>query len=149
MTSFRQNIAGWIAIIASLALYIASLGMPALEFANHEPVKGYVTLLWGWWGLLMRDFPWLANPIYFLALFVVLAGDKKAGQVLSVLAFGVGMLSLWTREWSFDESQSTPIRNLGSAFYCWMASFLVLLLLLFFAKNQVNSASRGKNPKNP
>jgi hypothetical protein len=117
-------------------LFIASCGMPALVFADHEPVIGYVTLLWGWWGLLTGDFPWFANPLYFIAIFVALMGQRKSSQILSTLAFAIGLLSLRVRGWWFDESKATPVENLGTAFYYWMASFLVLTLLLFFVRKK-------------
>src|SRR6266404_4106059 len=127
----HRSIAVWPAIVASLALFIASLGMPALEFATHEPVRGVVALFWGWWGLFTFDFPWLANPLYLAALMFALIGKRAAGQVLSGLAFATGLLSLRVRQWGVNEGSATPIEKLGPAFYFWMASFLVLFLLLF------------------
>src|SRR5215210_1985752 len=126
MTPFRQRIPVRVGILASFALFIASLGMPALEFAAHEPVRGYEALLWGWWGALTRDFPWFANPLYVAALIFALTGMKTIGQVCSGLALGFGLLSLRAHQWWFNEGSATPIEKLGLAFYFWMASFLVL-----------------------
>jgi hypothetical protein len=134
MSLLRPSPAVWIAILASLALYAVSLFLPALEFADHTPVKGYDTLLLGWLGALAYDFPWYANLFYFSALLLVLLGRRNVGQLLCVLALAVGALSLWVRSWYFDESKSTPVQGVGSAFYCWMASFLVLALLLFLVR---------------
>ena len=134
MSPFRHSVAVWVAISASLALFIVSCGLPALEFQDHEPVMGYITLLWGWWGVLTGDFPWFANPLYFIAIFVALMGQRKSSQILSTLAFAIGLLSLRVRGWWFDESKATPVEKLGAAFYCWMASFLVFALLLFFVR---------------
>jgi hypothetical protein len=120
-----------VAIVASLALFIASLAMPALEFTDHAPVRGYFTLLWGWLGMITRDFPWVANPFYFVALVFALAGMRSLGQLFSILAFGMGLLSLNAREWWFNTGSATPIYQLGLAFHFWMASFLVLFVLLF------------------
>jgi len=113
--------------------------MPALEFANHEPVSGLVALLWGWWGLLTCDFPWLANPLYFAALFFALIGMRATGQVLSGLAFATGLLSLRVREWWFNEASATQIEKLGPAFYFWITSFLVLFLMLFVRRKVAKS----------
>ena len=140
MASFRQNSAVWMAIVPSLALFVASLGMPALEFAAHEPVRGYEALLWGWWGVMTRDFPWFANPLYFAALIFALTGMRAIARVCSGLAFGFGLLSLNADAWWFNEGSATPIERLGLAFYFWMASFLVLFLLLFFKRKPNDSA---------
>ena len=136
MTLFRPSLPVWVAIMASLALFIASCGMPALEFKDREPVMGYVALCWGWWGLLTGDFPWFANPLYFIAIFIALLGHRKSSQILCILAFATGLLSLRVRGWWFDESKVTPVEKLGTAFYYWMASFLVFALLLFFVLKQ-------------
>ncbi len=138
MTAAREKSVVWVAVAASLALFIASLPMPALEFAAHEPVRGIVALLWGWWGLLTRDFPWLANPLYFAALFFALLRKTTVSQVLAGLAFAVGMLSVRVRAWWFNEASATPIDRLGVAFYFWMGSFLVLFLVLCFTRKQAN-----------
>jgi hypothetical protein len=132
----RHGLSPWAAVVPSLVLYAVALGLPALEFASHEPVRGYDALLWGWWGLLTFDFPWLANPIYFLAILLVLVGLRKVGQVLSAVAFALGWLSLGVKKWWFAENEGTPVENLGSAFYFWMASFLVLGVILFFVRER-------------
>src|SRR5262245_20599232 len=135
----HQSIAVWSAIAASLAFFIASLGMPALEFDNHEPVTGVVLFFWGWWGLLTFDFPWFANPLYFAAIASAVLGKRATGQILSGLAFAIGLLSLTTREWWFNEGSATPVEKLGPAFYFWMASFLVLFMLPFFKRKPADS----------
>lgn len=143
MTPSRQQFLSWIAVAASLALFLASLGLPALEFATREPVRGCVALCWGWWGVLTGDFPWFANPLYFAALTLALMRKRAMSQLLCVLALGVGMLSLRVRAWWFDESKATPVEKLGPAFFFWMASFLVLFLLLFFVRTRAPVGSRA------
>jgi hypothetical protein len=130
------------AIAVSLTLFIASLGMPALEFANHEPVRGITALLWGWWGLLTFDFPWLANLFYFMVLILVFTRNRRIVQIFSAMAFVVGLLSLRVQAWWFYEGSSTPVKKLGPAFYFWMASFAALFLLLFL-KRKPNSMTES------
>ena len=136
MSPNRHGLSPWAAIVPSLALYAIALGLPALEFSSHEAVRGYTTLLWGWWGLLTGDFPWMANWFYFLAIVVGLFGARRVAQVLSGLAFAVGLLSLRVQKWWFAENEGTPVESLGSAFYFWMASFLVLGVMLFFVRER-------------
>jgi hypothetical protein len=136
MSPGSHGVSRWTAIVPSLALYVMALGLPALVFSSHEPVRGYDLLLWGWWGLLTFDFPWFANLAYFLAIFVVLLGARRAGQILSALAFAIGLLSLRVKAWYFAENEGTPIEKLGSAFYFWIASFLVLGVILLFVRER-------------
>lgn len=121
-------------IVASFALYLASLGIPALLFANHEPVSGATTLIWGWFGLLSFDLPWLANPLYFVAVVLASRSKHSASQVCCAIALGVGLLSFRVRHWYFNEGSATPIEKLGPAFYFWMASFAVLLVLQYWGR---------------
>ena len=118
-------------IVISLILYAFSLFLPALRFESHPPVKGITALMWGWWGLLSYDFPWLANLAYFVAV-IQFSSGKRVGVLKFVLAaIGLGLLSLLVKHWYFSEAEATPVKSLGSGFYCWMSSFMVLLSLSF------------------
>jgi hypothetical protein len=77
--------------------------------------------------------------LYFAALLFALTGMKTIGQVCSGLAFGFGLLSFRAHQWWFNEGSATPIEKLGWAFYFWMASFLVLFVLLFFSGKPNNA----------
>jgi hypothetical protein len=123
-----------VVVTVSLSLFIASLGMPALEFRQHSPVRGLTTLLWGWWGVFTFDFPWLANPAYFAAVFFGFLKQRAVAMVCCAIALGLGALSHWVREWYFNEAGGTPIDRLGAAYYLWMASFAALLLGMAFAR---------------
>jgi hypothetical protein len=117
-----------VVLIISLLLFIVSLGMPALEFHEHPPVRGLTSLLWGWWGVLTGDFPWLANPAYFAAVFFAFVKQRAVAIIFCALALGLGSLSHSVREWYFNEAGGTPVERLGAAYYFWMASFAALLV---------------------
>ena len=127
MTATRQK-ARWFVLLASGVCYLAALPLPALLFQREPPVRGITALLWGWWGLFTGDFPWFANPAYFLALFLVSLGLHKTVQLLCALAIGLGARSLCVEKWYFNEAYGTPVTGLGPAFYLWMTSFGVLLV---------------------
>lgn len=146
MTAPRRRIIARIAAASSLAIYIASLGMPALEFAAHPPVRGIEALCWGWWGILTGDFPWFANPLYFTALLLAWFGKESLGRIFCGVSLALGMLSLLVRAWWFNEGSSTPVERLGSAFYFWMASFLVLFLMLFFVRAETKDPAPVSAP---
>ena len=115
-------------LVISLALFIASLGMPALQFREHSSVRGLTTLLWGWWGVVTGDFPWFANPAYFTAVFFACLKQRVVAMICCAFALGLGSLSHSVREWYFNEAGGTPVHRLGAAYYLWMASFAALLV---------------------
>ena len=116
------------ALAASIACFVAACCSPALLFAHDPPVRGITTLLWGWWGLVKGDLPWLANPIYFGAL--ALAWKKKylLAMAMSAVAISLGLRSLQVKEWFFNEAGGTPIAALGIGFHFWIASFGILFI---------------------
>ena len=128
MVSIKSGILRWIIVLVSSGFYLVSLFMPVLLFAKDPPVMGTTALCWGWWGLLTGDFPWFANPAYFLALVFTMRKKFGAAQISVLIAIGLGALSLYVREWYFNEGGGTPVLRLGHAFHFWMTSFIVLLI---------------------
>ena len=122
------------------ALYAVSLAMPALEFAGHEPVRGIEALCWGWWGFLTGDFPWLANPFYFAALVLAATGNKPSVRSFADAPRARACFRCGCASWWLNEGSATPVERLGSAFYFWMGSFLVLFSLLFFVRKRGDPA---------
>jgi hypothetical protein len=108
--------------------YFAALPFPALLFRSDPPVRGIIALLWGWWGFVTGDIPWLANPLYFLELLLVALGLNKLALLLCAVVIGLGARSVLVEQWYFNEAQGTPVTGLGTAFYLWMSSFVLLLL---------------------
>ena len=126
--SIKSSIAAWLVVVVSLTFFVASLFMPVLIFEKEPPVMGIKVLGWGWWGLLTFDFPWFANPAYFLALLFIILKKYRVAQISVLIAIGLGALSFFVHEWYFNEGGGTPVVRLGHAFYFWMASFVVLLI---------------------
>ncbi|HDR9074521.1 hypothetical protein VI03_13880 [Burkholderia vietnamiensis] len=113
---------------ASMALYVASLLLPAMYFDRESPLTGMTLLAEGWWGMLMLNPSWFANPLYVVAV-VQFARRRYARAALSAGAAVVcALCSLLTTEWYFNEADATPIRSLGIAFYMWAIAQIVLLL---------------------
>jgi len=130
----KQTVELKVTLIGSLSLFMASLGMPALVFREHSPVRGLTTLLWGWWGVATGDFPWFANVAYFAAVFFACLKQRTVAVICCASALGLGLLSHRVRLWYFNEAGGTPIERLGAAYYFWMASFAVLLMGMTFAR---------------
>jgi hypothetical protein len=118
-------------IALSWALYSVSLFLPALLFATRGPIEGYWVLLWGWWGLMGMSPAWLANVAFYAAGIACIARKDMFARWASGATLLLGLSSFAAKEWWFNEGSGTPIRALGSGFYLWMASFVLLLLASF------------------
>ena len=117
----------WMTIAGSVFPFIVSLFLPALLFQEADPVTGATLFGWGWWGLLLGNPAWCANPVFIIASFLFLF--KKHGFALlgGSVAFALGLFSFFASEYYFNEANSTPITGLGSAFYVWMLGFAVFV----------------------
>jgi hypothetical protein len=114
--------------LLAIALYLVSLGLPALQFEHHAPELGISLLIWGWWGLMFLNLAWLANLNFFYGVYEFLHGERRNALISSGVALALGCFSLATRNWYFNEGAPTPIASLGPGFYLWMLSFAFLLL---------------------
>jgi hypothetical protein len=114
-------------ILCSGATYILSLFLPALLFKSHEPVTGGNVIALGWWGALMHEFAWFANPVYLYAILAYKTSATTFSKFASTTALVLGLTSFHAKEWWFNEGSGTPITSLGLGYYVWMLSFCVLL----------------------
>jgi ribonuclease inhibitor len=126
MKQFRDY-ARLLFLAGSLALYLVSLSLPALLFGHHEPLLGVAVLSSGWWGFVMFQFAWGANPAYAFALYSYLQRQRARASVAGAIALFLGLTSFQAQEWWFNEGSGTPIIGLGIGFQFWMLSFLCLL----------------------
>ncbi len=132
-------------VLATLAcaLYVYALLQPALLFEQHDALQGFEVLMLGWLGVLSADFAWFANPMFALSLVFLLLGHPRKSAATSAVGFAIGLLAVFAKEWWFNEGSGTPIKGLGSAYYVWMASFVVLLLAGIIAPKP---ATQGRQP---
>src|SRR5262245_19389830 len=69
-----------------LALFACSLFLPAFRFEKHAPVKGLELLLLGWWGLLMYNVGWLANPLLGYAVVLTVLERFSRAKIVAGIA---------------------------------------------------------------
>ncbi|MBY4867302.1 hypothetical protein DIE14_12785 [Burkholderia sp. Bp9017] len=126
------------------ALYIFSLMLPAMYFEKEAPLSGMSVLVQGWWGLLMLNPAWLANPLYLVAI-VQLARNRYArASLFSAAALACALCSLLTSKWYFNEAGATPISSFGIAFYAWFIAQLTLLLGSVRLRRETTAALPGE-----
>lgn len=117
----------WLA--ASVALYLASLALPAFHFdSTRQPLAGYAVLGWGWLGPLAMNFAWFANPVLWASWWGLGRGNVRRAFPLSVISLLVSLQSPFAKEWWFNEGSGTAIERLGAGFYLWLAAILVALV---------------------
>jgi hypothetical protein len=123
----------WSGEAVVLAVFACSLFLPAFLFEKHAPVLGHELLLWGWWGLLMYNAGWLANPLFAYTIVSLALGHFTRARIAAVIAFACACNSFAARSYCFDESNATPIKSFGPAFYLWLASIALQGVLTFVA----------------
>ena len=122
----------------SIALFLASLAVPALHLSKEGPVFGFTLLLWGWGGLFQMHFPWVANVLYYSSLENIRAQNYKRALWLCASCIPLGLLSYRVEMW-FSNKNDIPITGLGVGFYLWIASFIVLSIELWQRQSRENT----------
>jgi hypothetical protein len=86
---------------------------------DHPPMSGLNCLLSGWF-----HFPigWLANPVMFTAVVLLLARCRSAAFLSATGA--IGLAWLWTHEFC----QQFPAKLLMAGYHWWLLSMLVLVV---------------------
>lgn len=126
----------------SLVLFIASLTKPAFLIDRKEDPNAYsdsLTLfLLGWMSFFGGAFVpfviWLANPLFFISIFMTTRNDPKAlyfslGSTLLAFVFSQ-LKTIMTSE----SGSSSVITERGLGFKLWFTSFIILTLGLLIKK---------------
>ena len=129
--------------IVSVSMYAYSMLLPALLFEHHEPLAGSHVLAWGWWGVLLLEFAWLANPIYIAAVLTFNSKYIIFSQRATIASLVLGLTSFHAKEWWFNEGSGTNIAGLGTGYYVWIASFCVLLAGCFITTDAGDKAAHA------
>lgn len=111
----------------SLALYVAACVTPALIFSGADRSwNGGGLLFFGWMGVVDSQFGWFANPIYALALLLVVFRKWAFAVITGSLALLVALntLTLFFQEIPADEAgvATTHLVYLHVGFFLWIAS---------------------------
>jgi hypothetical protein len=138
---------GRVVFFGALLLYGLSLFLP-LHTSTHpreKPERGYLALLYGAWGLLVvffwfflillkpnkpdflgwleaarAEIPWLANPLFFWALWHFRRGRVRASWITTLIALG---LALTYPILSIRDATKALI---SPAYLCWLSSMVWL-----------------------
>ncbi|HRI78372.1 MAG TPA: hypothetical protein PLR06_02460 [Cyclobacteriaceae bacterium] len=121
-------------VAADILLFVLSLFFPVFLFASHDPVMGHIVLLWGWWGLIMLHFGWVANMLWIGGIVLFLRNNFKLARLLAMGAAVLALESFAVKEWWFNEGSGTEVTGFGAGFYLWMGAIVFLLILTYSFK---------------
>jgi hypothetical protein len=119
--------------LLTLVIYITSLFFNALH-GGGTSLDGITLLLFGWAQTVTGQcFAWLANPIFFAAFTLFILSRFKMAAGLSFLACIVALDTFRATRFPPNEAYTVAIDAVGTAFYIWIASFILLgLASLYF-----------------
>ncbi len=114
-------------LLVSIFFYAAALLLPALYGGGSSQV-GWVVLLLGAFKIPGAEcLAWLANPLFFIAVFCFGFNKLRAAFSLSLCAAAIGLDTFRLSGFPLDAGGfNVPVTSVGPAFYVWMLSFLVL-----------------------
>lgn len=116
----------FLAACASPALYFQKV----LDVTVRNVLDGWMGLLGGWMGIVFwRTLAWLANPCYVIALICFLRWARGATIIWGsfALLFALLTLELFFRSSLGNLGGNEKLVGLGSGFYFWLASIVILL----------------------
>ena len=117
---------------ASLGFYILSLTQIAFYASDNSGTDkwdGIWVLAIGWMGVfdgLNKGLIWLANPLYFVSLFLYNFKNK----ITFIVAIFIILLALWFTQIHQINVSEGPVTNkiikLSLGYYLWLTSFIIL-----------------------
>lgn len=114
----------WLVLV--IALWAASLILPALRVGQGAPFHGLDLLFKGWRGLLHGVVAWYANPLLWLALAAGCTRRYRAAAVLSGVALLLALSSAATTAVLAFQFETVPGLSLLAGFYVWLAAYALL-----------------------
>jgi hypothetical protein len=113
---------------------------------DHPPMSGWECLLWGW---LHFPIGWLANPLMFVAVILLLTRCRIVAFFLAAGAIGLAWL------WTYDFSRQFSAKLLMAGYDWWVLSMQVLLvgvfcsLIVHYAETWRSMQSLGQSGGDP
>lgn len=130
-------------VMASLAIFIVSLTQKALTYSDFDGQGAYSSLsmfLMGGisvlGGGLLEWLIWLANPLYFISILLLLKRKKQSIKT-SILATSVAFTFLfWKNILVSENGRNAEIVALKLGYWLWLSSLVVLTIgtIVYFEK---------------
>ena len=125
-----------ITVLCSLILFAISLTQTAIVIkdfdGNHiEPSYQYfligpIAILGGG---LFEWLNWLANPAYFISIFLLLKNRRRPAILLSALSICISLSFLfWHQILASEDGRTAEIISFGLGYYLWIAAMLCFFI---------------------
>jgi hypothetical protein len=117
----------------SIGIYIVSLTQKSYCTAGSpcEYFSGFLSLIFGWLGVLMIHvpaFPWLANPL-LLGSWSLFKKKPNVSFILSIAAFVLMLSFLWVDEIiDNDGTTTTKVVSYGLGYWLWVLSSFSMII---------------------
>jgi len=139
-------------VLASLAIFGVSLTQKALTYSDFNGqgkysslalfLTGGISILGGG---LFEWLVWLANPLYFVSIFLLLK-RKKQSMKTSILATVVAFAFLfWKNILVSENGRNAEIVALKLGYWLWLSSILVLTIGAIVYFGNVNDSKQSEN----
>lgn len=127
----------------SVVAFCYSLTLPAfvteqrylIESRYYGPGStyyGYKVLIFGWAGVLVGSFGWLANPLYLLSIVFVIR-RKPISCFLLCVALALAISSLIFKNIGTSGTSNEYIKYFLKGFWCWLVSLLLMFMASILA----------------
>jgi hypothetical protein len=126
-----------IAVVASVACWLVACFLPALHLlgkantqGEQSTMVGLMAFIMAFFAMLEGQFAWLANPLWFTAMVLLLVRFNRAALIVAVLAIAVAQQTWMVvgTEINGDEGgvKKYLVTSLGLGFWRWVLSFAVI-----------------------
>lgn len=115
-------------LIGSVGMYLLACFLPVLN-TEYKDYRGWWLLAFGWSGVFILQFAWLANPLLWGAWILILARRWGLAMILGILAFFVGLNTFTVSGIPpFPPAVSSiPVSGLGIGAYVWFGSIIAII----------------------
>lgn len=124
----RLRVVAIVCIAVAWVAFMYSLQLPAFLLEGGRTMSGLTVLGYGWWGPLMFQFAWFANPLFAAGSILILSREYSLAALFSSGATLIALQSYMVTEIYEHEGFATPVLGLGSAFSLWLAALLIVAI---------------------
>lgn len=125
-----DGVLGQTLLLLSLLMYGASWFLPCLSWRDQvATVPGWTCAFAGVFGFFVGHFEILANPLYFMAIVLMLQGRWMAASAASACAIALGLQTLMIFTWPvpLDEGGSPHyLSAVHGGYFFWLGSMAVV-----------------------
>jgi len=114
----------FVCFVCSIGIYSVSLSQDSIYLeGGQQNTSGLFLLLFGWFGLLIGYYAWIANPLLLISWFAFLFKKYQIGSLMSIgsVAFVFSFLMINTMP-SIETSIKYQITGYGPGYWLWVAS---------------------------